>query len=346
MTTLFFYDNADHGLAPSGNTNDPVRRKRLIVESFAGSSIATSIYVEPPLELDFISRIHSKDYIDFLQNVYSSWTENGRIDDFQYKDLNGIVPYCFASPTSGAITRKVPYIFQIGLFSLDTITPIYDYTYSLALHSASLALYAVQQVLSLPPASTGFAACVLPGHHARNSKYAGYCFFNNAVLAATKAVEAGYKVCILDVDVHCGDGIGEIVNGRDDILFVSIHCDPRFEYPFLYGHESFDNCRYYPLLPGVKGDEYVKVVEQVFEEAILPFNSDILILSFGSDTCQGDPDKTDFSGFKLLLPDYFTIGTTIRKLVKDLNVLVLQEGGYKMDMVGPAAVALVDGLSG
>ena len=74
-----------------------------------------------------------------------------------------------------------------------------------------------------------------PGHHAAADSFAGYCYLNNAAIAAQAWTDRGARVAILDVDYHHGNGTQQIFYDRDDVLFVSLHADPAFEYPFFLG---------------------------------------------------------------------------------------------------------------
>ena len=75
-----------------------------------------------------------------------------------------------------------------------------------------------------------------PGHHAAADLYGGYCFLNNAAIAAQYLIDGGAeRVAILDVDYHHGNGTQAIFYDRADVLFLSLHGDPREEYPFFLG---------------------------------------------------------------------------------------------------------------
>ena len=76
-----------------------------------------------------------------------------------------------------------------------------------------------------------------PGHHAGPDFFGGYCFLNNAALAAQALREAGAaRVAVLDIDYHHGNGTQTIFYERGDVLTVSVHGDPLTEYPFFLGH--------------------------------------------------------------------------------------------------------------
>ena len=85
--------------------------------------------------------------------------------------------------------------------------------------------------MNTPP----YALARPPGHHAAVDSFAGYCYLNNAAVAAQAWVDRGARVAIVDVDYHHGNGTQQIFYDRDDVLFVSLHADPAFEYPFFLG---------------------------------------------------------------------------------------------------------------
>ena len=107
-------------------------------------------------------------------------------------------------------------------------------TYGAARAAVDVALTTADLVLGgeRPP-----TACVArPGHHAARSMAGGYCFFNNAAIAAEAIVRAtGERVAILDVDYHHGNGTQQIFWRRGDVLYVSLHADPDRQYPFFLG---------------------------------------------------------------------------------------------------------------
>jgi hypothetical protein len=64
----------------------------------------------------------------------------------------------------------------------------------------------------------------VPGHHAESGVAMGFCFFNNAAVAARSAQAAGAaKVIILDWDVHHGNGTQQIFEFDPSVMYMSIH---------------------------------------------------------------------------------------------------------------------------
>ncbi|HZX90386.1 MAG TPA: histone deacetylase family protein, partial [Rudaea sp.] len=178
-----------------------------------------------------------------------------------------------------------------------------------------------------------------PGHHAGHSTYGGYCYLNNAALAAQELRDRGSaRVAVLDVDYHHGNGTQEIFYARDDVLFVSIHGTPDTEYPYFLGYsdergidagEGFT--RNFPLPAGTGWDDYRVALAEALEE-IGRYHADALVVSLGVDTFEGDP----ISAFKLSRRHFPLIGAMLAAL--RLPTVLVQEGGYAVEEIGENVV--------
>ena len=116
----------------------------------------------------------------------------------------------------------------------------------------------------------------------------GYCFFNNAAIAAQAFLDRGAgRVAILDVDYHHGNGTQDIFYDRADVLFTSIHGDPRFEYPYFLGYAdekgngvgtgyNFN----YPLAAGSDWATWSQALQAAIRQ-IQAYAADVLIVSLG-----------------------------------------------------------------
>ena len=110
-----------------------------------------------------------------------------------------------------------------------------------------------------------------PGHHAAFDQFGGYCFFNNAAIAAQHALDAGRRrVAVLDVDFHHGDGTQQILYARNDVLFASLHGDPDSDLSLLStatrdetgtGEGQGFNLNY-PMAPGTSVATWMQTLEQ------------------------------------------------------------------------------------
>src|SRR5690606_10819493 len=127
-----------------------------------------------------------------------------------------------------------------------------------------------------------------PGHHAERAMFGGFCYFNNAAIAAHYLLHNG-RVAILDVDYHHGNGQQDIFYRRGDVLTVSIHGDPAFAYPFFVGFKEErgegegEGCNLnLPLPELVDGERYRVALEEALR-AIERFDPRFLIVCLGLD---------------------------------------------------------------
>ena len=126
---------------------------------------------------------------------------------------------------------------SMGYYAFDASTPIMEGTWDAALAAAHSAMTAAAMVRE--GKSAVYALCRPPGHHASTSVYGGYCYLNNAALAAQYLLDEGCgRVALLDIDYHHGNGSQEIFWERDDVLFVSLHGTPDSEYPYFLGYDD------------------------------------------------------------------------------------------------------------
>lgn len=224
----------------------------------------------------------------------------------------------------------------------DVGTPIMYNTYEIAWKAARVALTGAQMILD--DEEVVYALTRPPGHHARSDMCGGYCYFNNAALAAEYlSTHADLYVAILDLDYHHGNGTQEIFYDRDDVLYISIHGDPQEAYPYTgYQDEiGVGEGRGYnmnmPLPKGSGGKDYLKALEVACDE-INRYDPEVLIISMGFDTHAEDP----IGGFCLKESDFFAIGRAIDHL--KIPKLFVQEGGYNPDTNAAAIKSLLEGL--
>ena len=221
--------------------------------------------------------------------------------------------------------------------------PLMQGTYRAAREAVDVALTGADLVRE--GAADVFALCRPPGHHAEHDRMGGFCYFNNAVAAANLLSGDG-RVAILDVDYHHGNGSQHLTYTRDDILYVSLHADPRFAYPGFSGHANergrgaglgFNlNLR---LPPHMRIDAYMDELDRGCE-AIASFDPQALVVSLGFDTHREDP----IAILGLYSEDFGRVAERIASLgIPRLHVL---EGGYALDRLGESAVAYVQGLAG
>jgi acetoin utilization deacetylase AcuC-like enzyme len=182
-----------------------------------------------------------------------------------------------------------------------------------------------------------------PGHHAERDVFGGFCYFNNASIAAHFLSKYG-KVAILDIDYHHGNGHQQIFYSRKDVLTVSIHGNPAFAYPYFTGFaketgegEGEGYNLNYPLKESITGEEYLLVLKKSLRK-IADYKPDYLIISLGLDIAKGDPTGT----WSLKASDFLNNGIEIGK--QSYPILFVQEGGYKNRTLGINARNFFEGF--
>ena len=281
-----------------------------------------------------ILRVHSAAYLDFFEGAWARWAEHGRDGD--------LMPYTWPARTLRAVV-PVSLHGQLGYYSFDGGAPITAGTWRAAYSAAQVALTAQAAIQN--SAHCAFALCRPPGHHAASDLMGGYCYLNNAAIAAQAFLDQGRKkVAILDVDYHHGNGTQSIFYERSDVLFTSIHGHPEAEFPFFLGYadelgegagEGFNFN--YPLAAGSAWDRWSAALELACTE-IEGYDADVLVISLGVDTFKNDP----ISQFKLDSPDYLRMGERIARLGKP--TLFVMEGGYAVEEIGINAVNVLEGF--
>jgi acetoin utilization deacetylase AcuC-like enzyme len=290
------------------------------------------------VSLASLERIHTPRYLHFLRSAWSEWCAldpaNAERDVFpSVWPIRGhrhdIEPDNFAA--------------RMGLYSMDSGTPLTAGTWIAAKTGADCAVNAAH-ALNLGQRST-FALTRPPGHHAGADFFGGYCFLNNAALAAQHLLDDGAKkVAILDIDYHHGNGTQSIFYKRDDVLFISIHADPRSEYPFYLGHadETGEGAGVgynmnLPLPHGASTAQWFAALETACIK-LASFAPDALVVSLGVDTFAGDP----LSKFALQSADFLRVGERLAYL--GLPTAFVFEGGYAVTEIGINVVNVLEGF--
>jgi len=286
-------------------------------------------------DLAAAKRVHAPDYVDFLPRIWPMWQAAGR--------TGTALP--FAWPTRGLRGDVTPDHIDalLGFYSFDAGAGLVAGSWAAIKSSCDVALTGAELVKAGERAA--FALCRPPGHHAGRAFMGGYCYINNAAVAAQWFRDQGAgKVAILDVDYHHGNGTQEIFYQRGDVLVVNVHGDPMAEYPFYLGHadekgagegEGFN--RNYPLPAGTGWDQWSAALEDGCSK-VAAYAPDVVVVSLGVDTFEKDP----ISQFKLVSHDYPKIGRRIAKLA--LPTLFVMEGGYAVDEIGINAVGVLTGF--
>ena len=234
---------------------------------------------------------------------------------------------------------------RAGWWGLDTANPLVAGTYGAARAAVDVALTTVDLVFD--GETSAYGLCRPPGHHAARSMAGGYCFLNNAAIAAEAvAKRSGGHVAILDVDYHHGNGTQQIFWRRGDVLYVSLHADPVRQYPYFLGHadetgegEGSGANLNVPLPAGTDDEAYLAGLDQGLE-AIASSPGEVIVVSLGFDTYGHDP----IGDFALTTAVYHECGRRVAALGRKL--VIVQEGGYYRPALGANARAWLRGAEG
>ncbi|MDX6751985.1 histone deacetylase family protein [Geminicoccaceae bacterium 1502E] len=309
------------------------RRARMILERVRSQKLGP---VEPPQDFGRtpVERVHAPALVEFLATAWDAWQAAGFSHD--------ALPYTW--PVRRLRELEPDAIEgRLGYWCFDAATPITAGTWKAAYAAAQVALTGAARLSAGERAV--FALCRPPGHHAASDLYGGYCFLNNAAIAAQALRDAGAaRVAVLDVDYHHGNGTQEIFYRRADVLFASLHADPRQEFPYFLGHvdergegpgEGFN--LNYPMPQGTGFGKWMEALEEACRR-IEAWRPDALVVSLGVDTFEGDP----ISHFKLASADFHTYGRRLAGL--RLPTLFAMEGGYAVEAIGVNAVNVLQGF--
>ena len=293
---------------------------------------------EPPQDFGLapITAIHDATDVEFLQSAHMRWTEAGRPGD--------AFPYVFP------IRRRRPLNLSridaaLGQYAYDCGTPIAEGTWQAAYWNAQTAIAGMEAVMS--GEANAFSLCRPPGHHAGADYMGGYCYLNNVAIAAQFALDNGAsRVAVLDVDYHHGNGTQDIFYERSDVLTISLHADPKTDYPFYWGHADETGVGKGKgtnlNLPMPRGTHWKTYQTQLARglEAAAAFKPDCLLVPYGADTFSGDP----ISFFEIETEDYKSMGRDIASL--GLPTLITMEGGYAIDALGANVASFLSGFQG
>jgi len=285
-----------------------------------------------------LERVHSPRYLHFLRSAWSEWTAldpgNAAKDAF---------PSNWPIRTMRSDIEPDSFAGRLGLYSMDSATPLMNGTWNAVKTGADCAINAAH-ALRLGERGS-FALTRPPGHHAGFDFFGGDCYLNNAALAAQHLLDDGLKrVAILDLDYHHGNGTQGIFYNRGEVLCVSIHADPRAAYPYFVGHadESGDGDGHghnvnLPLAPGSNAQDWMAALETACIRLGM-FAPEALVVALGVNTAAAEPG----GGFGLQGADFLRIGERIAWL--GLPTVFVLEGGQANNELGINTVNVLEGF--
>lgn len=261
--------------------------------------------------------VHDRAYVDFFRTAWPRWREAVGSDDPAVPNYH----------TGRRQSRKpTGVVGELGYFSTDTACPVMEGTWEAIYWSAQSALAAAAEVAA--GARVAYGLSRPPGHHAYRDASNGFCFFNNAAVAAQALRERFGRVAVLDVDTHGGNGTQDIFYDRGDVFFASVHVDPTDYPPYYLGYadETGEGAGRGATLnvllrPGEEEPAILAAVDAALE-GVRAFRPDALVISLGFDMAADDP----LSEVKLTGQGFAEIARRIMAL--GLPTALVQEGGY------------------
>lgn len=304
--------------------------RRALEAAFPGCEQAADAF-----PLSRLHAVHDADYIAFVQNAHQAWIADGRDGD----------AFPMVWPVHGMRGDKTPQtiVGKASRYSFEISTGIMEHSWLSARRSAETALSGASALARGEDAA--FSLCRPPGHHAGRDYFGGYCFLNNAGVAAQYLREAGAaRIAILDVDYHHGNGTQQIFYDRSDVFYLSIHADPDTDFPYFLGFADETGCGpgegfnlNMPLARGADWSIYEPTLSHCLK-AVKTYAPDALVVSLGVDTAAGDL----LSGFLLTPDDFGRLGAAVAGL--GLKTLFVFEGGYAIDDIGGHIVNVLGGF--
>ncbi len=264
-----------------------------------------------------IRAVHDPEYVAFLPEAYARFRADAPADALA-------IPTAHPGVRRGRCPDNIH--GQMGWWMTDTSTPLTEGTWSAIYWSAQSAIEAAAQVME--GARMVYALSRPPGHHAMRAVANGFCFLNNAAIAAHHLTARWGRVAMLDIDVHTGNGSLDIFYERADVFVCSLHADPA-DYPTFYlGHADETGAgsgagTSLNLLLAL-GDTEARVLERLGEgiAAIGTFGAEALVVSLGFDMAADDPLAAvgvHAAGFAAIARRIAAMG---------LPTVLVQEGGY------------------
>lgn len=310
---VFVPERHKYYIPPAECPEQPWRLER-IVQEFCSQGIA-DIRAVHAAEISELTKLHAPELLAWLKNITPTIPEGKWVTP----DLDR----------------------QMAKISHDSSVYAFRTSWQTIISSANLVVEAVKTVLTSRN-RFALALCRPPGHHAARNTIGGFCYLNNAALAAVLLLETG-RPAILDLDFHHGNGTQDIFYTQADVLTVSLHGDPARHYPYDAGYTDETGSgaglganRNVILSDMIFGDQYLLALEDELER-IAAWKPDYLVVPMGFDTYHRDP----LGAFSLDIPDYQRIGARVAQL--GLPTIVTLEGGYHEE-IGQCAAAFARGL--
>jgi acetoin utilization deacetylase AcuC-like enzyme len=229
-----------------------------------------------------------------------------------------------------------------GLTAIDQDTSMSPGTFEAALRAAGGAVFAVDEVMTRK-VRNAFVATRPPGHHAELATPMGFCFFNNAAVAArhARAVYGAERVAIVDFDVHHGNGTQHIFWNDPGVMYASTHEMPHYPGTGSRAERGeFNQIVNAPLRAGDAGDTFREAMETAILPRVDDFAPDLIIISAGFDAHRRDP----LGNINLVEADFAWATRKLAEIAQKRcagRIVSVLEGGYHLDSLARSAAAHV-----
>lgn len=343
MKIIYSEAHRDHGGAMELRGADWVptaecpERMTVILKALAEAGLHD---VQAPVShgLEAALQVHDPDFVGFLERAYPMWEQRHGPGGAAFTTMFGMRNLA-QKPRLSSIDA------MLSAYTFDVYSPFVAGTWTAIRSAVDVTMTGAHLMQGSERAV--FSLCRPPGHHAARDLAGGYCYLNNAAIAAQFYRDRGAaRVAILDFNYHHGNGTQAIFYDRSDVLFVSLHGRPEEEYPYLLGFADETGSGAgkgfnlnLPLPPGTRFDTYGPALDHAIQR-IRAYAPEILVISLGVDAFEGDP----VGGFCLQTTDFARIGQAIARL--DLPSHFVMEGGYAVAALGANVAAVLTGYLG
>jgi acetoin utilization deacetylase AcuC-like enzyme len=293
--------------------------------------------------------LHDAGMVGYLRSAWEDWQAAGLDAD---PGQDRVVPYLFPTAAmlgearaADALEPAAAIAARGGHYAYDTMTLIGPDTWRGARAAIDTAIGAADLVAGSEPLA--YALCRPPGHHATTRGFGGSCYLNNAAAAADRLrTRLGAPVAVIDIDAHHGNGTEEIFWSDGEVLTASVHVDPAAGwFPHYAGFAEATGAGAgaganlnVPLTPGTGDRDWLDAVARVVDWAV-GSGACAAVVALGVDAHGADPE----SPLEVTEDGYRRAGELLG--ASGMKLAVVQEGGYRLETIGPLVVAALSGMA-